>query len=260
LHIGGPEHYGYPLSDEWVTPSGRGYGQHFRAVHLPGTPEASIYWTPSTGAHEVYGAIRAKWAEWNWEKGYLGFPVSGEFAEGANRRSNFEYGFIRWNEQSGAQVHLYRTHGELLTERCSGEVVFPASYNDGPNSPGAVILKRSQRGLTDWSPIIRPGLDDSGRVRWYCRSRAGNFIDPGTWKIGSDGVACKLGLNIGSKDGSNKPETGAQFSANCEAKVNLTSFDNNGWTAERSRCDTKTDYFRARLDRDRLLEIVCIQP
>jgi hypothetical protein len=38
----------------------------------------SIYWHPSTGAHETHGSIRAKWAALNWEAGLLGYPTSDE--------------------------------------------------------------------------------------------------------------------------------------------------------------------------------------
>ncbi|GAB16036.1 hypothetical protein ARGLB_105_00010, partial [Arthrobacter globiformis NBRC 12137] len=42
--------------------------------HFSGSGGASIYWSPKTGAHEVHGAIRAKWAALGWEKGPLGYP------------------------------------------------------------------------------------------------------------------------------------------------------------------------------------------
>jgi uncharacterized protein with LGFP repeats len=102
----GRESFGYPITDELTTPDGRGRFNHFRAVQVAGQPEASIYWTPSTGAHEVHGAIRAAWAHQRWERGPVGYPTSNEFAVGAvGRRSNFEHGFIDWTPQRGAQVH-----------------------------------------------------------------------------------------------------------------------------------------------------------
>jgi len=74
---------------------------------LGGNPEGSIYWTPQTGAHLIYGAIRAKWASMGWEKSSLGYPTSDEFAEGGYRRSNFERGYIRWTPERGAEVMSY---------------------------------------------------------------------------------------------------------------------------------------------------------
>lgn len=52
---------GYPVTDETTTPDGNGRYNHFQG--------GSIYWTPETGAWEVHGAIRDKWAELGWERG-----------------------------------------------------------------------------------------------------------------------------------------------------------------------------------------------
>jgi uncharacterized protein with LGFP repeats len=95
--LGGTRSFlGYPLTDETTTPDGRGRYNHFEG--------GSIYWTPHTDAHEVYGAIRDKWASMGWERSPLGYPTSGEFSEGRFRRSNFERGYIRWSAATGAQV------------------------------------------------------------------------------------------------------------------------------------------------------------
>jgi uncharacterized protein with LGFP repeats len=96
--------YGYPITDESKTPDQRGRFNHFRAIHLPGKPEASIYWTPQTGAAAVYGAIRAKWAAEGWERGRMGYPTGDEVADGPYRRNTFERGFIRWSSAGGPEV------------------------------------------------------------------------------------------------------------------------------------------------------------
>jgi len=106
----GRERFGYPITDESPAPDGRGRFNHFRAVHLPGAPEASIYWTPRTGAHEVHGAIRAKWAALGWERSQLGYPVRDErdFDEAGvrgARRSAFQHGWISWTPRGGTKVH-----------------------------------------------------------------------------------------------------------------------------------------------------------
>src|SRR5205807_10494307 len=61
---------GYPITDETGTPDGVGRYNHFQS--------GSIYWTPSTGAHEVHGAIRDRWSALGWENSYLGYPISDE--------------------------------------------------------------------------------------------------------------------------------------------------------------------------------------
>ena len=45
---------GFPTTDEKATPDGVG-----RYVHFSGSGGSSIYWTPTTGAHDVQGEIRA---------------------------------------------------------------------------------------------------------------------------------------------------------------------------------------------------------
>lgn len=96
--------FGYPITDERPTPDGRGRFNHFRSIQYPGRPEASIYWTPHTGAHAIYGAIRDAWAQQGWERGPLGYPTSDEHQDGKYRRVNFERGFIRWAPDTGIEV------------------------------------------------------------------------------------------------------------------------------------------------------------
>ncbi|NEW06895.1 hypothetical protein GK047_12870 [Paenibacillus sp. SYP-B3998] len=73
---------GYLVTDEEKTPDQIGRYNHFQG--------GSIYWHPSLGAHEVHGAVRDKWANMNWEKGPLGYPIS----DLVNKRQNFQGGYI----------------------------------------------------------------------------------------------------------------------------------------------------------------------
>jgi uncharacterized protein with LGFP repeats len=100
----GREQYGYPISDERQAPDGRGRFNEFRTLH--NGAEASIYWTPTTGAHEVRGAIRLLWAQRGWGQGSLGYPTSDEYptGRGDERRSRFERGSISWTGARGAHV------------------------------------------------------------------------------------------------------------------------------------------------------------
>jgi uncharacterized protein with LGFP repeats len=103
----GREQFGYPSTDELGCPDGRGRFNHFLTMQLAGRPVASIYWTPTTAAHEVHGAIRAAWAQHGFERGPVGYPTSDEHDSSApgGRRNEFEHGFIDWTPQGGAQVH-----------------------------------------------------------------------------------------------------------------------------------------------------------
>jgi uncharacterized protein with LGFP repeats len=78
-------------------------------MQFPSGPLASIYWTPRTGAHEVHGAIRARWELIGLERSKLGYPTSDEHANGSVRQNNFEHGFIDWDPVHGAQTHIAGT-------------------------------------------------------------------------------------------------------------------------------------------------------
>jgi uncharacterized protein with LGFP repeats len=106
----GREQFGYPITDELPTGNRRGLYNHFRAMQLPNRPESSIFWSKTTGAHVVYGAIRDRWARLGWERSKLGFPIADEFGvqiEGVKyRRSNFQYGYILWSQKTGAREKI----------------------------------------------------------------------------------------------------------------------------------------------------------
>jgi uncharacterized protein with LGFP repeats len=114
----GREKYGYPITDELTCGDGRGRLNHFRSMHLARQPEASIYWSPATGAHEVRGAIRATWFARGAERGPLGYPTSDEHSTGRGdeRRSNFVNGRITWTSAGGVRVNdeVIIDHGTAL--------------------------------------------------------------------------------------------------------------------------------------------------
>jgi hypothetical protein len=102
----GREAFAFPITDEINSADGVGRFNHFRAVHLPGKPESSIYWSAASGAHEVYGAIRDKWAELGWEQGICRYPVEAEHdQQGAGRTQRFQGGVITWTAQGGTAEH-----------------------------------------------------------------------------------------------------------------------------------------------------------
>ncbi len=106
---------GLPRTDELGTPDGRGRYNHFE--------HGSIYWTPTTGAFEVHGAIRDKWSELGWETGFLGYPLSDESPApaGPGRFNVFEGGSVFWTPAAGAfELHerglpaSVTGHGDLV--------------------------------------------------------------------------------------------------------------------------------------------------
>ncbi len=61
---------GKPVTSEAPCQDGKG---HYRDYE-----NGSIYWTPETGAHAVYGLIWHKWKALGFEKGSNGYPTTDE--------------------------------------------------------------------------------------------------------------------------------------------------------------------------------------
>ncbi|GAA0305196.1 LGFP repeat-containing protein [Kineococcus aurantiacus] len=103
----GEDVLGFPISSETRTPNGRGAYNHFQW--------GSIYWSPATGAHPVYGAIRDAWAGQGWENGRLGFPVQEEHVWDEDYVvQQFEGGFIGFTPGYGAEIF----YGRYLPQEC----------------------------------------------------------------------------------------------------------------------------------------------
>jgi uncharacterized protein with LGFP repeats len=97
LALGGPQVLGGPTTDEGIAPDGVGRYNQFA--------NAAIYWTPTTGAHVVMGAIRGYWAAAGWERSSFGYPVSDELAssDGTARYTTFQRGTVTWTPSTGAR-------------------------------------------------------------------------------------------------------------------------------------------------------------
>lgn len=90
---------GYPTSDELDAGSGRGRFNNFQS--------GTIIWkSGSQSAFAVYGLIYSKWGEQNWDRGFLGFPVTDETGtpDGIGRYNHFEGGSIYWTPNTGAKL------------------------------------------------------------------------------------------------------------------------------------------------------------
>jgi glucose/arabinose dehydrogenase len=84
---------GYPATNQIASTDGIGAYNHFQG--------GSIFWSPASGAHEVHGAIRNRWADLGWEHSSLGYPTSDEYAIPVGARSDFQHGSIIWNAADG---------------------------------------------------------------------------------------------------------------------------------------------------------------
>ncbi len=97
--IGADNAIGDPITGDAATPGNTGFFNHFSA-------NASIYYSASTGAQDVRGAIRDHWAALGWEQGPLGFPTTSDAATPGN--TGFYNHFknnasIYWSGATGAQ-------------------------------------------------------------------------------------------------------------------------------------------------------------
>lgn len=156
---------GYPTTDELPAADGQGRYNHFSgSLGLP----ASIYWSPATGAHAVWGEIRQAYERNGFEAGDLGYPTTDELGlpDGRGRYTSFAgKGFpasIYWTPATGAHAvqGLVRAAWKALGFE-AGPIGYPLTdelptadgrgrYNDftgtrppGATQPGASIY---------WSP------------------------------------------------------------------------------------------------------------
>lgn len=89
---------GLPTSGEKRTPDGTGRYSDFQ--------NGVIYWSPTTGAHAVRGAIRAMWQDQGAERGDLGYPTTDEIAN-PNKPGvvqGFQGGTVYWSEETGPKI------------------------------------------------------------------------------------------------------------------------------------------------------------
>jgi hypothetical protein len=138
---------GYPTTNETTTPDGVGRYNHFQ--------KGSIYWTPVTGAHEIYGAIRARWAELRWERGLLGYPTATPH-EDIRSRNRFLVG-----EFQGGKVEVNLTTQRILVEKFATAsspnysipvVAYRVSDDDGSRSCAITV-----DGVQQW-------IDEANRI------------------------------------------------------------------------------------------------
>ena len=161
--LGGSQ-FGYPTTDEGATPDRAGRFNHFRNTATGA--DASIYWTQTTGAHEVFGLIRGKWAKLGWERSPLGYPTSGELVthDGTGRFAVFQRGVIVWHPSTGA----FGTWG-AINERYAqiGGSAFGYPVNDitkTPDGRGEYVHLRHLEGGDDRSIYWHP---DAGAHEVY---------------------------------------------------------------------------------------------
>ena len=96
LRRGGPQSWGFPLTDELVV-RGVKDGATERNVRVVNFEGCDIYWSPPTGVRLIYGDIRKKWLDLGGPTSPLGLPITDEVdVPSGGRMSGFERGVITW--------------------------------------------------------------------------------------------------------------------------------------------------------------------
>jgi uncharacterized protein with LGFP repeats len=88
---------GFPLTDEGPLPDGRGRVSWFEG--------GAVFWTPTTGAHDVRLPILHEWFQRGGPLGRLGYPVSDtEQLDATHHRVRFERGALVADLATGAVI------------------------------------------------------------------------------------------------------------------------------------------------------------
>jgi uncharacterized protein with LGFP repeats len=151
--INGARFLGSPASELTPTPDGTGYFTHY-------SNNASIYWSPETGAHEVHGAIRDKWIQTGWERGALGFPTSDEqtASDGRGKFNTFERGAIYYTPETGANLILGPIRDRWVSMGAERSALGYPVKDDRVAPDGVSHIQEFQRGTLVWDA-------GSGQVR-----------------------------------------------------------------------------------------------
>lgn len=154
---------GSPTTTAARTPNRQGWYQHFAG--------GSIYWSQATGAHEVHGAIREKYASMGWETSLLGFPTSDESQGGGlGRFSSFQGGQILWSPATPA----HEVHGDILGKYLSlgasrSFLGYPVS-DELPFGAAGARVSNFQLGQIAWSPQLGAAVS----ATWFQKPQGGD--------------------------------------------------------------------------------------
>lgn len=141
LELGGAGSYlGAATSDEYDVPGGR--AQDFAG--------GRVYWSPTTGAHAVHGAVLGRYDAAGGPGGLLGLPTADEVGVPGGAAATFVGGNVYWSDATGAQV----VHGSVLGTYLglggpAGRFGLPVSEEQGH---AAGVRARFQHGNVYWSP------------------------------------------------------------------------------------------------------------
>ena len=200
-------HLGYPTGDQAPTAHGDGAWQQFEFG-------SDIYWSPSTGPHELRGPLLDRWRALGADCGILGLPTSSARwqEDGADYgivrcHATFERGEILFGPTIGAveihgEIHRHwRNAGRAGTFDRRAPIGYP--IRDEGKSPEDGRISQFERGWIDWSPttgtneeIVRSHTTPPDGTRPITWSGFNYGFNRGNYFYGEDGIHLIEAANV----------------------------------------------------------------
>lgn len=150
--------FGFATTDCAPTPTKTGAFCHFE--------RGSIYWSPNTGAHLIYGDIKNKWASMGWENSPLGFPTTDELASDKSewaRMTKFENGTIYWKQGNVMEVVMNTRFNTIPIAATPIKQNYQFTQRLYDNQVQTAIVRRKDAGATYGRPNINETKTRSGQ-------------------------------------------------------------------------------------------------
>ncbi|RCK70803.1 hypothetical protein DT076_05275 [Desertihabitans brevis] len=145
---------GFPIQAEWCGLVDGGCLQKFTG--------GSIYWSPFTGAHAVWGAILTHWAGYGYERSVLGYPDGDERCSGGTCTQTFDEGRITWSRSAGARATSPFRYVTLPVSSADVRHTYRAGCPVGPSRLRKIVMLHRDQGdrLRFGEMIVRDFLAD----------------------------------------------------------------------------------------------------
>jgi uncharacterized protein with LGFP repeats len=178
-------YFGYP------TASGSGATRDHTAFYFNDFQGgASIYWSATTGAQAVQGAIRNKWRALGGGTSYLGLPLIDEWTTGVaseSRYNDFQNGSIYWSPSVNNGAEAFELHGAIrdkwvLLSRWAGFLGYPISDEKTTSGTyGEGKYNNFQNGTIYWSASVGNGqrayeVHGAIRDKWNALGGPSSFL------------------------------------------------------------------------------------
>lgn len=121
------------------------------------TKNVSLFWSPTTGAHVIYGYIRNKYAAMGFERGPQGYPTTDELdtSSGRGRFNNMQGGTLIWRrgttEAFAVYGWIYDKWGQTGWD--TGFLGFPTT-DEGGCPDGVGRFNHFEGGSIYWTPNL----------------------------------------------------------------------------------------------------------